>query len=166
MAITIEDGTGLAAAEGYISVANADTYFSDRGVSTWTGTDAAKEEAIRQATEYLDATYKWIGSIKLDAQALGWPRDSAWDKEGRTLADLVPTGVSRACAEMALRALSADLLADTTNADHVTKEKVDVIEIEYSGSAPKNIEYNYISRLLKGLTLGASGDSQTALMRV
>ena len=76
MALVVEDGTGLSTAESYISVADADTYHSDRGNALWTGTDAVKEEALRQATEYLDATYDWKGSISLTTQALNWPRGS------------------------------------------------------------------------------------------
>jgi hypothetical protein len=165
MAIVVEDGTGLSNAESYVTVAFCDTYFSDRGDATWTGTDAEKEEALRKATEYLDVTYTWIGSIKVDTQALGWPRDGAWDKEGRSLEDIVPLGVERATAEAALKALSASLLADTTNSDFVTKEKVDVIEVEYASGAPSGTQYNYITRLLKGLTIGSSGGSQSRLLR-
>ena len=166
MAIIVETGAGLSNANGYITVSACDTYHSDRGNTTWTGTNDEKTIAIKKATEYLDATYTWIGVIKKDTQALGWPRDFAYDKDGRSLANIVPQGVERACAELALKALHSTLLSDTDNSNYVKKEKVDVLEVEYSNSAPIGKQYRYVSRLLKGLTLGTSDGSNARLLRV
>lgn len=108
MALVVEDGTGLATAESYLSVADAGTYHSNHGNSTWSGTDAAKEAALRRATRYLDGHYRgrWKGFKRLRTQALEWPRYEAYDLSGYDLdSDEVPTAVKHATAEAALREL-------------------------------------------------------------
>ena len=153
MALVVEDGTGLANANAYISESFADTYHSDRGNAAWGSlSSTVKEQLIIKATEYLDATYDWIGQIKSDDQALGWPRKGdVKDKDGRDLKDQVPTAVKRACAELALIGNDGSLVENTDRSSFVTKEKVDVLEVEYSSSAPTSTQYNYVNRLLYGL---------------
>ena len=56
--LIVEDGTGLANANAYVSVEFADEYFSARGNQTWVGLGSAdKEAAIIKATDYLEAVY-------------------------------------------------------------------------------------------------------------
>jgi hypothetical protein len=109
MALTVEDGTGLAGAESYISVADADTYHSVRGQATWTGADGLKEEALRRATLFIDARYgpRFSGvRYRGRDQALMWPRAGAEDIEGWGIDhDEVPLEIARATAEAALREL-------------------------------------------------------------
>ena len=53
MTLVIEDGTGKSNAESYISVADADTYHSNRGNTDWAAlTTAEKERLLRIATDY------------------------------------------------------------------------------------------------------------------
>lgn len=113
MTITVEDGTGLTGADAYISVANADTYFSAIGDTTWsTASTTAKEQAIVQATRYMEKRFgnKWKGIIASSTQALGWPRDYVYDERGTELNDQVPTAIANACAEYAKHALTNDLI--------------------------------------------------------
>lgn len=54
MALIVEDGTGLADAESYLSVADADTYHADRNNEAWQDySTAEKEAALRKATQYI-----------------------------------------------------------------------------------------------------------------
>lgn len=113
MTITVEDGTGLAAADAYISEADADTYFSAIGNTTWSGASSGdKEQAIVKATRYMEKRFgnKWKGIIASSTQALGWPRDYVYDERGTELDDQVPTAIAHACAEYALHALSNELI--------------------------------------------------------
>ena len=50
MALIVEDGSGKLDSESYISVADCTTYCTAHGLTAWTGTDAAKETALRNAT--------------------------------------------------------------------------------------------------------------------
>ncbi len=117
MALITEDGTGLATAESYISEADADTYHSNFGHTDWTGTSAEKEEALRNATQFLDTKFlgRWRGQRLTQAQALAWPRSNVVDAdEWFVESDEVPTAIARATAELALHALTEDLLPPIT----------------------------------------------------
>ena len=74
MALIVEDGTGLSTSEAYISVADASTYFTARGNTTWAAisTDDLREAYLRQATEYMTQVYRsrWEGVRYSETQAL------------------------------------------------------------------------------------------------
>lgn len=136
MALTIETGSGAADGEAYISVASADEYFAKRGVTAWDGTDAVKEEALRRATTWLDATYaaRWPG-LRTNGrdQALMWPRVNATDAEGETIAsDSIPVEIAHACAEAALRELASlgSLSPDESTAGDVIRTRVKAGPVE------------------------------------
>lgn len=152
MALTVEDGTGLANAESYISVTDADTYHTNRGNTGWTGADSVKEAALRKATDYMIQVYRlrWKGAPINDTMALDWPREEV-PKAGMNEAyfwpeDEVPLRVTYACAELALRALSADLAPDITRL--TKREKVDVIEVEYFEGQPATDVYQAVDKML------------------
>ncbi len=133
---TVEDGTGKVDANAYSDVAFADTYFSERGVSTWTGTDAAKKSALIRATDYIDTVFghRFRGSKFLEEQALCFPRN---------VAGTLPTPLKRAACEYALRALKAPLVADpvTDSSGLMIKSKSEKL-----GPIDEKIEYMDQSR--------------------
>jgi hypothetical protein len=164
MTLIVENGSGLADAESYISVADADTYFANRGYTLWdTMTEAEKEQALRRATDFTLQLYrlKWKGTRVTGTQALDWPRN--WvirdDYEFATLngaqviggrqyypADIVPVEVQRACAELAFRGASGELAPDI--GQRTVREKVDVIEVEYDRYSPQFTQFRAIDNLL------------------
>ncbi len=116
MALTVEDGTGLAAANGYISVAFADTYHSDRLRTDWAGLSTpTKEGAIIRATDYIDWRFgrKFRGTKQSKSQGLEWPRLSALDNDRFLLNDndAVPRQLQKAVSEYALIAARIGELA-------------------------------------------------------
>lgn len=114
MAFTLEDGTGIAGANAYASVAEVDAYFDDRGVPGWNGDANQKQFAIIKATDYIDKRFgkRFIGKRADGDQGLEWPRTSAIDLNGIEWADQVPTILKQATAEYAKRALEAELVTD------------------------------------------------------
>lgn len=149
MALVVEDGTGLANAESYISVADADTRHSTNlGNSAWTGSTTVKEQALRKATEYLEQRYRtrWKGQRLNSTQALSWPR--AWvEVDGWYIdSDEVPTPVKNACADLALKSLSETLNEDQERG--VAREKVGPIETEYDPYSPQAKRYPAIDGML------------------
>lgn len=158
MTLIVEDGTGLSTAESYISVADAGTRHTNLGNTAWTGTDAVKESALRRATQYMLQAYRgnWQGTRMNSTQALDWPR--AWvSVDGYAVAtNIVPTEVANACADLALRALSADLNADLS--PPVIREKVGPIETEYAAYGPERTRYPAIDMMLAPY-LGRGGSS-------
>lgn len=149
MALTVEDGTGKADAQSYISVADADTHFSARGITLWdTMLTAEKEQALTRATDYLVQVYRtrWLGDRVSATQALDWPREGVEVDGFEVASDVVPAEVERACAEMAFKAASGELAADI---ERLTKrERVGPIEVEYSDNVLPYKVYRAIDNLL------------------
>jgi len=147
MAFTVEDGTGVAGANAYIAVAYADAYFTDRGVTAWTGSNEVKQAAIIKATDYIET--RWGDRFKgrpefLDPrQPLGFPRLCLYDRAGQ-LVEGIPDKLMKATAEYALRALSGELMPDpTTDASGAmiagNRQKVGPIETEVTYAASMGV---------------------------
>lgn len=106
------DGGGVEGANAYVSVAEFKTYHDDRGQSYGTATDVAIQNAIVQATSYLDSRFRFVGEKLLGrGQTTQWPRSSAYDAD-RDLINGIPVEVKQACCEYALRALTTRLNPD------------------------------------------------------
>jgi len=167
MAIIVEDGTGLSTAECYISVADATTYFSNRGITTWAAiaSDALREAALRKSTDYMTATYRdrWEGVRYTEDQALDWPRSGVVRDSWAVGYDEVPVEVERACAELALKAVSAELNPDLKqNRLSVT---VVPIKTEYDKNSPQWKRYRAIDMMLAPF-LKTGGGCSVRLERV
>lgn len=114
MAFVAEDGTGKADANALTDVAFADAYFSDRGVTGWTGLPTPrKQQCLILATDYVES--RWAAKFKGErqftadpAQALSFPR-LCIGSDGA-----VPVAIQKAVAEYALRANTASLAPDPT----------------------------------------------------
>lgn len=145
MALIVEDGSGLANAESYVSVSDAVAYASARGLTFTASPAAPAEAALRRATEWLDGTYRnRFPGYRTNgrAQALEWPRTGACDREGNEIAsDEIPVEIIHATIEAAVRELAS---AGSLSPDIVpgkVKKRVRVegaVEVEYavgSGSA-------------------------------
>lgn len=164
MALVVEDGTGLSTAESYISVADAATRHTNFGNSAWTGTDAAKEAALRQATAYMEQVYRqrWKGNRHTTDQALSWPRNSVV-VDGFIVIEstVVPPEVENACADLALKALTETLAPDLERG--VVREKIGPIETEYDRASPQAKRFRAIDLMLAPLLKG--GPAMARLVR-
>lgn len=175
MAIIVEDGTGLATAEAYCTVAEATTYFSNIGTTTWAAlaSDAIREQNLRKATAFMLGRYRarWDGYRKTTTQALDWPRSLVPIKDAPDLYGgsdsyyddaSVPAAVKNACASLALRAASATLLADQTR----TKKSVTIgpITTVYDDMAGQATIYAEIDAMLAPY-LKTSGNQATMVRR-
>ena len=116
LTLTPEDGTGLASANSFASVAEADTYHE--GVvtahrSTWDGaSNETKEESLVMASRLLDRKTSWPGSRLTGTQALSWPRDGAECDGHDVPSNLVPVPVKDATSELARLLIANDLTVD------------------------------------------------------
>lgn len=164
MGLTVETGQGLADADAYLSVEEADAYHAAHSASsTWSGAITAnKEKAIRLATQFLDIRYgaRWCGTRASVDQALDWPRASASDSDGNLLGStVIPRAVKHAAAEAALRCISSDLMADQSNPSGVKRETTVVgpIEttVEYAMPNGPAAEYPVIDGLLRKIANSA-----------
>lgn len=168
MALINEDGTGLANAESYAAVADADTYHTNFNNPTWAGLSTpVKEQSLRRATQYIDSQYSFRGiqltticvnGVRYATQSLAFPR---------TLScyplPTLPTPFPRpwpikelvqATCELALRAATGVLNADHSSGD-VISEQVGSVRTEYAKSGlGGQTRYILIDQLLKDLTGG------------
>ena len=169
MALTVENGTGLATAESYLSVVDADAYHSSRGTAeaSWVGLDEdVKEQCLRRATDFMLQMYRgaWKGvAVKPDTQALDWPRYSVYPSDSVLYAlpsTAVPTEVQKACAELALRANAGGLTSDVAPTGAVLSEQVGSIAVTYANASTTQIRYIAIDRMLGPLLLDGAGDAQ------
>lgn len=167
MALEVEDGTGKSTAESYISVAEASTYHTARGNTAWAAltTDALREAALRKATDYMRQAYRsrWQGYKVNEDQALDWPRYDV-EVEGYAVdSDIVPTEIKNACAELALKASSADLNPDLTQG--VLSEQVGSISVTYDKGSPQFVRYRAIDAIIAPYLKAGGGGCSMGLIR-
>lgn len=108
MALIVEDGTGIAGAESYVSAADCADYAETHGLTF--SDDDAGDAALRRATAWLDATYlsRWPG-VRAHGrnQGLQWPRTGATDIDGNAIGSTeIPQEVIDANCEAACRELA------------------------------------------------------------
>lgn len=162
MAFVPETGAGLSNSNSYASVAQADSYFADRGNADWAAlTTTIKEQALVKATDFLEATYRssWKGYRVTSTQALSWPRADVVADAFPIPANIVPLPVVYACAELAIRSTTTQLLAD--QGQTVKREKVDVLEIEYQDYSDPTERYPAVNRLLLPFLLSSTSGGFT-----
>lgn len=153
MALTVEDGTVVANAESYVTVAAANTYWAYRNNAAWSAaSEAQKEAALREATQFLDGSYVWSGTLVSSAQPLEWPRVLSLDRAGRTITSTtIPTALKSAQCELALEALSGRLMATLERGGRVASESLGPLAVTYFPDAPGGKRYPFISLLVKDL---------------
>jgi hypothetical protein len=130
-----EDGTGLANANSYLTLIQADDYFSSHPYYADPWNDLGnldKNNVLAAATSQLDALFRWRGAVAVATQALGWPRVGAYDDEGRLVSStIVPRAVRNATCELAIFISRGDAFAPASNTG-IDRLKIDVIELQFS----------------------------------
>lgn len=121
--LIVEDGTGLADANSYVSVLSARSIAHARGV-VFDLPDSGVESLLVRAMDELE-TRNYVGLPLTETQALSWPRDDLG----------VPSRVMLAQVYLAIALRTVDL-SPTVSADRLTKrEKVGDIEVEYESAS-------------------------------
>lgn len=162
MSLTVETGAGVASAASYAAVATADTYWSERAhnalAATWAAATAPnKEGALREATDYLDASFGqyYRGKRAGRVQGLEWPRSDALDDSDVPLPGL-PFELVKATCELAARALSARLAKDQDRGGMVKRVRVEgAVEKEWMDGAPSEATYGYVAPMLAPILNGS-----------
>jgi hypothetical protein len=165
MALTIEDGTGVADADSYATVAELDAFAAARGFSSLPATDADKEVLLRLAFDYVEAHRgQFLGTkANLGNEFAQWPREDVCLDGEDLAATEIPRELKRAQMQLAVDA-NDETLSPTGTGQAVIREKLDVLETEYAegGSiAPQPIfaaANKFLAPLLKtGGLYGALG---------
>lgn len=168
MALTIEDGTGVANAESYASVAELDVFAVARGV-TLSAVEADKEVLLRAAFDHVEALRADFKGTKANTGNTfsQWPREDV-QIDGEDITNTtIPKELKNGQMQLAIDLQDLDGgLAPTGTGQAIKREKVDVIETEYQdgGSiAPQPVfakAFQFLNPLLKtGGVLGGLGST-------
>lgn len=96
-----EDGSGVADANSYATLPEAQDYHQARGNDAWGEASPAQQSAaLIRATDYIETTYRAVGDPVSLSQGLQWPKLGDWG---------VPGAIKRATYLLALEALSGPL---------------------------------------------------------
>jgi len=131
--ITVEDGSGVAGANSYVSVADARTYAANRGIALPADDDELAAMLI-QASDYLEAQEcRYQGDRTSSTQALAWPRTGVELNGDVFPTNVIPQSLIGAQVQLAI-AINAgfDLQPNISPQDYITREKVGPIETEYA----------------------------------
>lgn len=135
MALTVEDGTLVDGADSYISLADAITYCTGRGVAI--SDDATTAEIqLRRAFDYLESLRSRYKGTKVDsAQLTQWPRAYVYIDGTEFSSALIPTELKYAQVQYAVAINSGlDLVPSADGAAFVKREKIGPLDTEYSES--------------------------------
>lgn len=131
--IIVEDGSGVANANSYVSVEDARTYASNRGTELPTDDDEVAAMLIR-ASDYLEAqACRYQGKRTSSSQSLEWPRTGVVLHCDEVPPNVIPKSLIASQVQLAM-AINAgfDLQPNISPQDYVTREKVGPIETEYA----------------------------------
>lgn len=131
--IIVEDGTGVANANSFVSVEDARTYAEARGVEFPADDDEVASMLIR-AADYLEAQEcRFQGKRTSSSQALAWPRTGVVLNCDDVPPNVIPKSLIAAQVQLAMAiAAGFDLQPNISPQDYVTREKVGPIETEYA----------------------------------
>lgn len=146
---TPQDNTGtVAGANAYISVAEFDQYFDDRGQSPDAFLPEEKQGAIVRATSFIDTVYKFTGyKLAGDIQTTEFPRYLE-TKPDPAVAE-IPKEIKEATCELAMYVLSGKALFIDLSAEETGIKEIDNMvgkireRIEYTGSNTSGEGYAY-----------------------
>jgi len=131
MTLIVENGEGIHGAESYVSVIDANNYWTNRPHHElsvdWLGADDPNREgALREATQVLDGICRAYakGEARVADQGLLYPITQI---NGETRLDIaVPQGLLYSSCELAARALKGPLIPDRTSDKVVSSETLKV----------------------------------------
>jgi hypothetical protein len=149
MTIIVEDGTGVANANSYASVAEAEAYFNLKG-----RTVAVTEEALINATQFLDLSYgeQYLGYKKDKNQELDWPRTAFYNHDRFLVTTgTMPKELKIALYETASLAIAGtDLFSDVPLEDANLKSITNTVE----GAVSQSKEYFTPTRTSEKASIG------------
>lgn len=153
VAIVVEDGTGVANANSYVSVQNIKDYFAvvPDAAAFIALDDATLANYAIWATRTLDQKTVWKGYRVLDTQALEWPRNCVYDKYDRPVsADSVPAQVMAVTCELA-RWLQDNDPTDGQDVSNLKQIVVDVVDIVFQDQTTQTSWPTIFNQIIDGL---------------
>lgn len=128
----VEDGSGLTTSTAYVSVADFQQYWENKGTDYTATADATIQAWLNDATQYADMTYRWGGNIYSTTQALAVPRTGWWDVYGRDVSESVPTYLVNGICELAGKRQGTD--PDTSASIGVSSKSYGPVSVSLKGN--------------------------------
>lgn len=136
------------------------------GGTNWASADDTdKEKALREASQFIDKSYTWLGRHPGDDdQLLSWPRYDVIDKQGRHRSSgNIPQEIKNATAWLAEQALAGQLRPVKSRGGAISRLKAGSVEIQYEDGAPAHDTYEYVDLLVSPLV--KFGKNQTRILK-
>ena len=158
--LTVEDGTIVAGADSYISLADARLYAEKYGIIL-DADDTKAEISLRNAGRYLNSKENTFqGSRVSSEQLMSFPRSGVYSNSYPILADSIP--VDLLCAQVEASALitsGINPFATSTGKETASEAVSGAVSVSYfeSGKADDYIELTSALTCIYPLTLSAIG---------
>jgi len=185
--VAVEDGTGQEDANSYVSVADADSYFTGHVYpAAWVlpANASLKGAALVMATRLIDSNCRFDGFRKSNLQALQWPRVRCIDREANGVvglpclafglgamspqylaSDSVPQCVVSATCEMAIELLRRDPTLDPVGFG-LKSSAVSGSAFVYDKTDRRPVLPQVVVALLSRVLISAPGMAGVRLVRV
>lgn len=163
MALIIEDGSVVVGANSFVTVAEAIAYASERNEPF--STDEGEVEALlHHAMDYITTFRRSFAGQKVSSsQSTQYPRLNATVDGEPFPSDAIPQELKQAQCQLAVDCYALGSLQPTTTGYAISREKVDVIEVEYAagstmagGSTPIEPSFPKADALLECLFAGSA----------
>lgn len=161
MAIVVEDGSGSDyAANSYVSLEESRAFLGARGLSL-PDDDAAAEALLVRACDYLESFEdKYQGSPNNPLrQSLQWPRYGVIYEGFQLASNVIPNRIKQAQIVAAEQLSQGNDPMATTDGRVVIREKIDVLETEFSnaGGGTGGVVLKSVNSLLRPFLKRRSG---------
>lgn len=161
MALIIEDGSVVAGANSFVTVAEAIAYAEERNEAFPTG-EGEVEGLLHHAMDYIASFRRSFAGQKVSpTQGTPYPRVNATVDGEPFPADAIPQELKQAQCQLAVDCYSIGGLQLTSSGYATSREKIDVIEVEYAvgsqvsgGSAPAEPSFPKADNLLESMFNG------------
>lgn len=174
MALTVEDGTGIAGADSFVELAEIASFASARGY-TWpnSASESVQEQAARRAADYLrnERRFAYKGTRKTALQTLPYPRTGVVERGGLSISDsVIPWRLKEAQCRLTIRIVAfyttvglLDLQPDLARGGRIQSTTVDVISTTYFDDAPSETQLVDIMGVLEPLLKDRMSQDPTAV---
>lgn len=146
----VEDGTRPDDANSYVTVAEYQQYWENRGVDYSALADATIQPLLIKATQYID-NMRFLGIPYTLTQSLQWPRVYMENRKGKSiLTDEIPDELKNAVCEAAKYIYTNTSIVN--NANNVRSKKIGSISVSFFTSGEQSAElqnmYDYLNIFL------------------
>jgi hypothetical protein len=167
MPLIVEDGSGIANADTFVTLDDADAFFSDRNEGEWAAaSNTVREAALRQAATYLGMVYRWPGQATKVDQALPWPRYGVPSGGGFFPSNEIPRQVNDAQLLLALEVINRGTILRRVDPAAQVIEKTIAAKgmsrtLKYATAPVDDVSelprFVIVDNILRGVALGNTG---------